>query len=131
VIPVKFGQPNAGQESQPDKKRQRRILNILRQTTGRIDKCVLDDVRGIEAALQAMIEPQRHHSPQTVAVLGQEPAPRLFVTGRSLSNQFGRERRIDGIGTRHTYLIPNRSDFGTQERRFPSPSRPQSNSEVL
>ena len=69
-------QPLERQEPQPQERRHRvRLANILGPALGGLEERLLDHVRGVDPAAQPMIQPDRDHPPQAVAVGRQELTP--------------------------------------------------------
>jgi hypothetical protein len=72
-------QPLAGEVSQPEEERHRRVLAKLCQAATGVQHRLLDDIRRVNPPLEAAVEAQRHHSPQAVPMTGQLLAPRPLV----------------------------------------------------
>ena len=68
VLPMDPHQALAGEQPQPEEKRQLRIGRVLRQTLGVIQVRLLKHIGGIEPALQAAVQTQAHHPPQPFAL---------------------------------------------------------------
>src|SRR5262245_37862807 len=54
--------------SQPQEEGKRRIAEILGQLPGRLEVRLLQNVRAVDAPLQAAIEPEPHRPPQAIVV---------------------------------------------------------------
>ena len=69
-------QPLERQEPQPQERRHRvRLADVLGPSLGGLEERLLDHVRGVDPAAQPLIQPQRDHPPQSVAMCRQELAP--------------------------------------------------------
>ena len=69
-------QPLKRQEPQPQERRHRvRLANVLGPTLRGLEERLLDHVRGVDPAAQPLIQPQRDHPPQSVAMCRQELSP--------------------------------------------------------
>ena len=77
-------QPLERQEPQPQERRHRiRLAIVLGPALGGLEERLLDHVRGVDPAAQPMIQPDRDHPPQPVAVRREEFAPvRAIVADR-------------------------------------------------
>ena len=58
----------ADQAAEPEEERQVGVAEIVRQVAEGDDQRLLDHVGGVDAALEAAVEPQRHQAPEAVAV---------------------------------------------------------------
>ena len=83
MMPVQRDQFLAGEKSQPQEERHRRIAEVCQSGRG-FQIRLLDHVRRIDAPLQPAIEPQRNHAPQPVLVLCQQRSENLPVAPRRL-----------------------------------------------
>ena len=61
-----------GQQPEPEKKRHRGVLMVLRQPPSRIKARLLDDIRWVDPPLQPPVQAKRDHAAQTLAVPTQE-----------------------------------------------------------
>jgi hypothetical protein len=82
-----------GEETQPQKKGQFTLAQVLGQLGEGLQVDVLEDVRGIDPALQPDVKAQSDHAAQPVAIAGQQGAPvglaALGGTGEQLNHFSG------------------------------------------
>jgi hypothetical protein len=85
VMPVQPQQLLPGEEAQPEEERHRPLGQVLGQAVGGLQVGILDDVGGVDAALQPAVQAQGDHAAQPLAVPFQQRPPALRVPpGRSL-----------------------------------------------
>ncbi len=60
--------PLADQEAEPDVERHGRVPDELVEPSDRVEVAFLDHVRGVDAALEPGVQPQRHHPSQPAAI---------------------------------------------------------------
>ena len=101
VLAVHPHEPLAGEEPQPEEERHVRLPGVLGQPGGGVDVGLLDDIGGIDPALQAAVEPQRDHPPQAVARPHQQGAPGRLVPLCRPPEQASRLARFAGHGSVH------------------------------
>jgi hypothetical protein len=88
VAPMGVDQLLCGELPQPEIELHRRLGRIVGQTAGGFDHRFLDDVRGIDPAIEPTVEPQADHVPQPVAVAAEQFGNGPLVAPRRLSEQF-------------------------------------------
>jgi hypothetical protein len=69
--------------AQPEEGRHRGwFADVLRQSAGGLEVCILDHIGRIDPSLEAAVHAQRHHPPQPLTVLRQHRAPSRVTTPR-------------------------------------------------
>ena len=87
MLPVHSRQPLGRQAVQPRVERQRAISLVVGQLPRSVNKCLLDNVRGIHPGRQSRVQPQCHHPPQSLPMPLQQAAQRRLISARGIAEQ--------------------------------------------
>ena len=95
VVAVEVGQLLAGHQPQPEEEWQVRVGAAGRHPLADLEVGVLEDVRRVDPAGQAAVEPEVDHPPQPLAIASEQRGQRRGVAGEAPAQQV-----IQGVGAR-------------------------------
>jgi hypothetical protein len=120
VVAVAIGQFLAGDESEPEEKRQLAIFDPLGESLVDFEVRLLKDIGRINAAEESAVQSQSNDPLEPLAKLREEFGQREFVAGLRATQQVGMFAEIICHERSHIRIPGYRSPLSTRNRNFMS-----------
>jgi hypothetical protein len=102
-----------------------RVGGVLGGAAVDLELGLLQDVGGIDAALEPAIQSEPDHPPQPVAIAGEQLGEGVRVPGAGAAQQVVGRARVDGHGRAHKEISAARARPSTARGRIPGLLRPR------
>src|SRR5262245_53416809 len=93
-------------------------MQVFVQPADGLDVSLLDDVRSVDAPLQAAVEAQLHHAPQARPMPGKKLIQSRLVAGTDLFQQVGGSVGVVDHEGNHQILTPEGEEYWTGREQF-------------